>query len=159
MRDVWFVGDNFLRSAFNSFSKSRSRAIKNRQEPPYLHQFYYVTGYFQNKLSAVRVLARMHNAFIEARNARAKLPKYIIFIPDKDLITNISYFGYGATIIFTESLKWMLNKIDNNILRHKTQLMNVRPGVLDVELPKIVWVKMLKHPYNGFQDFDQVMAL
>ena len=34
-----------------------------------------------------------------------------------------------------------------------------KPGALTTTPPKVIWVKMLKRPYNGMQEFDRVLAL
>ena len=86
IQDVWIVGDEFLRDTFSTLVNMRNQATLKRQHPPYLYEFYNIFGYFQNKQSAVRGLARFANSFIEALNARVKLPRYVMFILDRDFI-------------------------------------------------------------------------
>ena len=50
--------------------------------------------------------------------------------------------------------------MENNIQRRTTQLFNKKPGALAFQPLKIIWVKMLRRPYNGaLQGFNQIMAL
>ena len=131
-----------------------------KKDPPYLHQNFNIFGFHQKHLSAVKGLARILNAFTEGLNTRPKLPKYVIMVPDKDMITCIDYFSFGATDVFEKCLTWILQQIDNYLARRETDLINKKPGALFGDSsPQIIWIRMLKRPYNGFQEFDQILAL
>ena len=39
------------------------------------------------------------------------------------------------------------------------QLVKKKPGALSLDSPKFIWVKVLKRPYNGMQEFNHIMAL
>ena len=88
-QDAWIIGDNFLREIYNTLTNIRNRSALNRRRPPYLFDFYNVFGYFQNRQSLVPGMTCMLNAYIEALNNRLKLPKYIFWIPDVDLLSQV----------------------------------------------------------------------
>ena len=137
----------------------KTQAKLKRKNLPYLYQFFNVFGYFQSSVSAVKGLARILNAFIEGLNNRPRLPKYVVMVPDRDLIAATNYYGFGVSLVFKETLTWVIKQMDANIQRRKTQLFDKKPGALFIESLKFIWIKMIKQPYNGMQRFDQIMAL
>ena len=157
--DVWFVGDFFLREIFNTFSDMNKYAIRNRSKPPYLYGFYNIFGYFQNKISSVRGIARIYNAFLEGMNNRKRLPRFIIMVMDKDFIVNVNYFAYSVSEVMENMMELLTSKINANIDRRKQQLFNVKPGAMSLFQTKIVWVKMIKRPYGSLQEFSHIFAL
>ena len=146
--------EDFLQTIYDTLKKLKSKAILSKRNPPYLDMFFNIHGFFQKKWSAVKGLSHILNSLPEALNTCPRLPKYIVIIPDHDLIRDIDYFGYGASDVFSASIIWLATEFDKKIKRCTQQLFKKKPGT-----PKIIWVKVLKHPYNGFQEFDQLMAL
>ena len=159
MEDVWFVGDNFLRDIFHTFVEMQQYAIRKRKNPPYLYSFYNVFGYFQSKLSCVKGITRIYNAFLKGMNARKKLPRFIVFVMDKDLIANANYFGFGASLVLERIFEWLMKKVNANIQRRKADLFNIKPGALALTSTKVIWVRMIKRPYGSIWEFDKVFAL
>ena len=159
MEDVWFVGDNFLRDIFHTFVEMQQFAIWKRKNPPYLYSFYNVFGYFQNKFSCVKGIVRVYNAFLEGMNARKKLPRFVVFIMDKDFVVNANYFGYGATLVLERIFEWLMKKVNANFQRRKANLFNIKPGALALTSMKVIWVRMIKCPYGCLQEFDKIFAL
>ena len=115
MEDVWFVGDNFLRDIFTTFTDMNKHAVRSRSKPPYLFGFYNVFGYFQNKISCVKGIVRIYNAFLEGLNGRKRLPRFLVFVMDKDFIVNINYFAYGVSAVMEEMMDVLISKVIANL--------------------------------------------
>ena len=118
--------------------------------------FFNVHGFFLKKWSAVKGLTRILNSFTEALSTCPRLPKYIVVVPDKDLIRDINYFGFRASEFFSASVIRLATE-------WKTKLKDVPCSYLrrnpELDSPKIIWVRVIKHPYNGMQEFSHVMTL
>ena len=86
-KDVWIIGDTFLYDVFTAFMAICQQVRRERKQVPFLHDFYNVQFYFKRPLSKIKqVEVRIVNLFIKGLNAKAKLPKYIIVMLDKDFI-------------------------------------------------------------------------
>ena len=149
IQDVWFVGDNFLQDIFTSFTGMRNVAVLRKTNPPYLFDFFNVYRYFQGKLSCVKGIARVLNAFIEGLNQRSHLPHFVVFILDKDMITQLNFVEFGISSIIKKVLTWLIRQVKVNLKRRRADLFTKKPGALSLESTKVIWVKMLKRPYSG----------
>ena len=131
MLDVWFIGDQFLWEIFDNFASMRNRAYAKRRQPPYLYEFYNVSGHFQMRLSAVKGVTRLYNALIEALNAQKfRLPKYIVMVPDKDLIEQINFYSFGASSVISATLQWLVHQMELTVERKEEKIIEKRPGAL-----------------------------
>ena len=97
--DVWVLGDTFLKETVNSLIALNNSASSKHCTPPYLFQQYNVKPFYNVKISAARGLACLLNPLLEALNEQARLPKYIIMIPDKYIIVETKSYGFGASYI------------------------------------------------------------
>ena len=146
-QDTWFVGDNFLREAFPTLTNLRNHAGLNCRHPPYIYEFYNVFGYFQNRQSLVTGLTRLFNALMEALNNRLKLPKYVILVPDSDILEQMKvHFSEDSSACINAAVQWLITNINTCISRHEFDLFEKRPGALIAGSPKVIWIKMLKRP-------------
>ena len=115
----------------------------------YLHESYNIDSYYQTFNNGVRGLTRIINSLIEALNEHDHLPKYIIFIPDRDIIGAMGNFNFTiAPIIFDLCITWIIQQIEILIQRRKTDLLDRRPGALHLSIdhPSMFWVRMMKRP-------------
>ena len=85
-KDIWLVGDAFLKNAFHTLRSMRRPAnvTKSSNEvEPYVWQRYNVKHYYlQNPFRRKNAASRILNAFIEALNDNKKsMPRMIIFLP------------------------------------------------------------------------------
>ena len=114
---MWFLGDNFFRKTFNTFTAMRNQTQLNKVRPPYLFEFYNIFGYCQNTSSMVRGLSRFYNPLIEALNTCIKLSHYIIMVWDKDFIwhADTSNDVNGTTHIYAKLIERIIMKMENII--------------------------------------------
>ena len=68
-------------------------------------------------------IGRMVNATIEAINQEKKLPKYLIVIPDGDIIRDIEDFDYGANRFLAKQINWLVKNINLAVRRFHLQLL------------------------------------
>ena len=147
IQDAWFVGDEFLRQSFDTYTNLRTGSKIERKRPPYLFEMYNVLGYYQSIRSMVPDLARVLNSLIEGLNKRLRLPKYVIISLDKDLMSLLrGRPEFGMFEILKTTLKWLVKQISTLIQRKRIDLFDKKPGTLAKDPPKIVWVKMLRRP-------------
>ena len=126
----------------------RAQARETKNPPPYLFQYYNIDGLYPPTRSDVKsVLARIFNALVEKFNESIYLPRYIVIIPDKDIIVNAQVFDYGAWDTFEQAIRWLVSNIDGMIEVRKEDLKAKNPGALSPSSePRLVWVKTLVHP-------------
>ena len=157
IQDAWFVGDDFLRESFDTYTNLKTGSKIQRKKPPYLFEMYNVLGYYQSVRSMVPGLARILNSFIEGLNKRLRLPKYVIISLDKDLMSLIrGRPEFGIFEILTTTLEWLVKQISTLIQRKRIDLFDKKPGTLAKDPPKVVWVKMLRRPADSC--FEQICA-
>ena len=145
--DIWCLGDSFLQDIFNTFHTVMYEAERNRQETisPFMSEYYNVMGdYKLMPGGATQVIGRMINTLIHVINKRQKLPKYLIVIPDKDVVNDVDVFEEDSHIIIQELTRWLVRQIDMIVRRKKLELLQIKPGALTGYTPKIIYVHMLR---------------
>ena len=144
--DLWLIGDDFLRDNIRKFFSIKRAAKKKGCDIPYLFNNYNIAGWWLNL--AARGILRLINPLVEALNECCRLPKFIVFIPDKDLIINMEANNFCAEWVMGAILHYMIKQIDLYIECRKQDLMDKRIGALVEDHPKIVWIRMLKRPQH-----------
>ena len=91
-------------------------------------------------------MVKIVNCFIEALNRFHTLPRFIVVVPDQDIIKAIDFYNFSISKIIQRSLEWMVRQFDRIIVDRKEKLLQVRPGAVVSLEPKIIWVKMLDRP-------------
>ena len=159
--DVWVLSDEFIKDANPSLKtlgrltlqKSNITAETNsatvNPQPKanmFLYKNFNVHTFYANL--STRGLNRYIFPFVEALNARHKLPKYILIAPDKDMIQKFLDKGFGRSLVMGACLNYIINKLDMYIQRRRTDLADKCPGATAPEdFPLFIWVRMLKWPY------------
>ena len=118
------------------------------KNPLYLFYYYNITALYANQLSSNRVaLSCILNAFIEGLNNSSKLPKYVLMIPDNDIILSTDFFNGGANKIFYETLEALFKQINKVIKRRHDDLLHKRPGsIASTFEPRFIWIKVINRP-------------
>ena len=121
---------------------------------PYIYEYYNVAHYAENVLSPNQnVLVNLLNSLIAALNDHGKyLPRFIIMLPEDDILCFVDYFAYGVSALTGRCLTWLVNQLDRCIDAHKDQLRRKNPGDIVANEPKIVWVKMMDRPDIAYND-------
>ena len=120
--------------------------LKNRPVP-YLYERFEVSGSFPNPLSNIRSsAARVLNSLAFKLNSETYLPKYVIMIPDRNIVDHLKYTNWGMSTLIKKITKWLVNQVDRSIGARHEELKNKNPGAIDS--CTIVWVAMIKRPCN-----------
>ena len=77
----------FLKDTVNALIGLHNTARSNRKlSMPYIFKQFNVQAFYNTKSVALHGLARQLNPLLEALNERPRLPKYILLVPDRDII-------------------------------------------------------------------------
>ena len=143
-KDVWFVGDSFIKDNFSAFQAMRKQAKRVGQVGPYILEHYNASPLTTARTSQVHSpLARIHSALVNEINACKKLLRMIIIIPDQDIVKSVDFYKFGITMIFDKVLKWLVNEINKVVSTKKDELEKRRAGSIVASEPKIVYMTML----------------
>ena len=149
--DIWFVRDNFLADSFSKLSELTEEAIKDcSQDKFYMQEYYNIHGCFELAQSGVqRVTARIINLLIAACNKFHKLPRFIVVMPDKDLLCDMDVFHHQVQEILKTNVDWMVRHISITIHRKKAELLDKKPGSLYAGHPAVIFIRMIRCPSYG----------
>ena len=99
-------------------------------------------------MSARLIPARIVNEVIKALNEEWYLPRFIIIMPDKDLIEEVNFGGFGCKIVFEVILSWMAKEINNALEMRRDDLRYKRAGSVDPDVStSVVWIEMPTRPF------------
>ena len=153
--DVWIIGDKFLRSMYAELQSLCSEAAIKKRPPPYLYEFYNVFCYYPT--TKMNALAGIINAYIEILNNRSHLPKYVIVIPDKNIIEAADHCDFGVKKGLRNLIKWIMVQLHRYTESRREDLRDKKPGAVGPK-PRFIWVKMIDwqmlehHPDRSYTD-------
>ena len=96
----------------------------------------------------VPAIARLQNAFIAALNKYAHMPKYIIVVPDKDILESIEIYDNGIKKAIFDNLHWLLIQFGHNLITRREDLRAKNTGATPPFFTKVIWVQMLARPIS-----------
>ena len=160
LREVWIVGDHFLHQNFDVFQQQKSTAILDHKDPPHLYQFYGISAWYVNLISFLKpTTARLQNALVKALNKKTYLPKYVIMMPDIDILRTLHAWGPGANEKIESQLNWIIAEVAKLLIVRRDDLKAKHAGSVTADLTRVVWVGMLTRPFTENQTFKKVWAL
>ena len=107
------VGNIFLRATFPTLQTMKTEAAVNKRQQPYMYDFFNIRCYFQQSDgSADGTLHKIYNALVEALNQKAHLPRYLMVIPDRDLILQADHYNQGLNHILDKDILWLTKQIE-----------------------------------------------
>ena len=136
IKDCWIVGNLFINDIYYALAETNRDQVKSQQSKLYICDNYNVKCYSSNPLAKVnKAPARLVNSLINALHnydGRPKktevpqkadqdpqfaphLPRFIIVVPDWDIIKNIEYYRYGITMIAEKVMKWVVTNMNRAI--------------------------------------------
>ena len=147
VRDTWLVSDGFLRDMWTTIIGTKNKARLKNLPLPYIFDKYNVLPLYAVTSSLNKsTLGRMFNQFFDGLNDNAWLPKYIFFMPDKDLIESIQHYGFGCKIVFNKVLTWFAKNVESTLETRKDDISGKRSGAFTSDTT-LVWIKMINRPY------------
>ena len=161
MKELWIVGDSFLRQTYETLQKLRSASQDKRvRRSLYAYDYYNVTLYFPSGTSTMRsVMAKLLNAAAEGLNQKEKLPKYVLLVLDGDLIKNLNFFAFGMTEMFEKAIDWLVKNLMKMFDRRRDDLKSRRPGAVSLATePRYLWVAMITRPIIEAKEVKDIYA-
>ena len=140
------MGDDFPRENFKSLETITNEAKSVNKPPPYMEDKYNVRALYKARSTAVSTVARMLNAVIDAMNEFDRLPKYIVVIPDSDIISYGGVYDDDASVMIYTLLRYLVKNINRKVDDRFEAIYKKKPGAVKAGEPRIAWVKMLDRP-------------
>ena len=134
-------------------------SMNRKMEQTYLNEYYNIKGLYSNLMSGGLCYATscIINALIEGLNTFGHLPKYLIVIPDLDVIKDVKEFDYGVFKALSAIMNWLTRQIDIAIRRKRLQLMEKKPGAVKNSDPTIIYVNAI-HRVEFFRPGSKLEA-
>ena len=143
--DCWILGDEFLKEMMNSLHALCHKAKRLNSTPPHIFQTYNVKDYHSGGM--YKGIARMIKPMVEALNDRHRLPRFILVIPDMDILKHLKSHNINTAFVMGSALHYLIRQYDILLERHLQDLTDKKPGALSpVDITGIVWVRMLRCP-------------
>ena len=137
----------------------KTETFRRQGKLPYLHRYFNVSAWYKNQLQDLDnpSVGRIHNSLIDALNVNNHLPKYIVVIPDRDVLDSVNIWDYGARKEINEHICWLLKRISRSLMSRREDLIKKCPGSVDDLNPtRVVWIKMLTRPMTSDPELDKV---
>ena len=151
MSDLWLVGDDSLRTWFPILQEIRSESVKRNSKPPFMYDCYNVFPFYTGSSGPLKdTLTRILSSLTEGFNRREKLPRYIMFIIDKDLLESLTPLeDFGVTEGITALFNWVAKLCERLVCTRKDNLLDHRMGAVCYDT-KICWLKMIQRPFISY---------
>ena len=143
--NLWVLGDRFLKSVFNEYRVKINECKENKKMPrPYIQEYYNVLPYTTESSNDVPAISRIWNALGDAIIERKRLPRFLLVVIDKDIISDHDVFDEHIVATIQESVDWIIHQISITIKRHRLNLMDKRPGAIYGTDPTVIFVRMIR---------------
>ena len=92
------------------------------------------------------MIARIQNAVVQELNRCKALPRFIIIIPDWDILKSLDLNDWGVSLAIEKCMKWLVREVNRAVQTKKEDWCNVRKGAVTPGEPKIFYTEMLYKP-------------
>ena len=152
------MGDAFLDDMYKTLQDLKTAAIDKKIRMPYIYKQFNVKLLMMGSLTQYKsVMARLVNSLIKGLNdSPTKLPRFILILPDADILRFLNFYTYGVTTVTGCCLTWIINTMDRLIETRKEQLRRRRPGAIVADEPKVIWFTMMNRPGIHYSDLYAV---
>ena len=158
LREIWLVGDIFLWDSFAILQRLKIDAGSTNRPPPYIYDYYNVSVWYPGTSTIKQCITRIYNAFISALNKSPLLPKYVLIIPDCDIILGTK-FDYGMSRLLEEQIDWLIRQLNKAIHRRCDDLKAKRPGAISSSFePRVIWIKAINRPFDDDENTKKIRA-
>ena len=115
---------------------------------PFVHRYYNVKEFDSaSKFAQHNILAWMVNSLIQAMNENPSiLPKYLVMIPDDQMIAVLRHTGFGVSLMMGKCVYWLIEQTLQIINNRKEALTRIKLGAVTPGEPRILWVRLLEKP-------------
>ena len=161
------MGDHFINDIYHGLQYANQDKVKDQNKKLYLNDTYNVRCFSSHLMSKIKEApARLVKVLIHGLNEKrnversgqkicecqlqmpaALLPRYIIIVPDWDIVKHIGHYHYGVSIMIQKVMSW----INRAIMTRKDDLSRAKAGTTSHSESKIVWIAMIDRV--GCQDW------
>ena len=99
-----------------------------------------------NSHSIRNTLARLINPIIDELNEAIRMPKYVIMVPDWDILRGMKNLDFGVTYMSGRSIVWLCSELEKLFDARRQDLYAKTKGSILSDEPYIIWVKAIKRP-------------
>ena len=148
-KDIWVIGDCFLGEIFHTLQQMKTEAATAKKEMPYVYDYYNILCVRANPLNQgpnSSILVNMVNSLVHTLNENNKMPKYILVIPDSNVVNYVWKYKTGTSLMSGTAIDWIASQMANAVLCKKEFLRKIKPGAVVHFKPKFIWIKMLDVP-------------
>ena len=106
MEKIWVMGDDFRHKSFNKYYYLQAG------DEQYMKEQFEVTGFMNDKSSSLdtNTLSRFRNNFVGAVTDQPVLPKFVVIVPDNDIIKYVWYRKDDVQDGYVRLLKWLMSQ-------------------------------------------------
>ena len=160
-KDCWIIGDHFVNDIYYVLQELNQEQYKKDKKKIYMYDKYNVKCFSSHPLTKIKeALARLVNALIHGLNEQrdnnteipkekvisAFLPRYILVIPDWDIVKHIGHYQYGVSLIAQKVIHWIVSNMTKAVQSRKDDLEREKIGATHHSEPKIIWLAMINRP-------------
>ena len=141
---LWFVGDDFMDETYRPYFKKARVEFHCKQR-------FEISKFCNSKRSSNNrfVTSRILNTFISAINAKSVLPRFVVFVIDKEIMEFVEYGGFGVSTLYGTILESLIKKVHATVEKVKSKL---PAKAIKQDQPHIYWTPAITH--QGFQDME-----
>ena len=112
LKDCWVIGDKFINEVYYTLPEANQNTLENSKEKLYLYDQLNVKCFSLHPLTKIKEApAQLVNSLVHALNEKPPdsesktnvqtpfLPRFIIVVPDWDIVKYVGHYKYGVTII------------------------------------------------------------
>ena len=142
------------------------RNIKRKQQEhnknvvlPYLEEYYNVEPFYPITSDVKsNATSRIFNAVMDALNKDNKLPRFLVVLLDKDILSDLKLFDFGLSKNIMAILNWLIHQINITVRRKKCHIRSMKPGALGSDDdPTTIFMDMIQRIGN-FQKDSKITA-
>ena len=112
----------------------------------YLYDQYNVSAFQIANSQIHNFLARIINSLLEGIN-KHRLPRFIVMLVDNDLLKGMKSINKpDVSKLIGNCLSWITKQVELIVEIKREEIYSKRIGALQLDEPKIVWIKMLERP-------------
>ena len=145
------IGDSFINKMYYVLSEANTERVKKINKKLYVYDHYNIRCFAPNPLSKIKdVPVHLVNALIHGLNEKLDttgwmpfLPRFLIVVPDWDIVKYIGHYKFGITVITEGLLHWIISNMVQAVDTHCNYLARVKKGATTYNEPKVIWIKMV----------------
>ena len=132
-KNVWLVGDKFLKNSYHSFVALRNEASLLNKPLPYLFSQYNVSAHWVGSISTgiTSPIRRILNSMVNAVNKFHHLPRMIIFSAEAILLKHLAYYEFGASKIFAKNINYLVAEAYRTIETKKEDMRSKKARICE----------------------------